>query len=57
MAKIHLQSCTNKGKGFSFSLLPILTFDKTEWINRNEFDLMIGIWFWYIEINWEQTND
>ncbi len=52
MAKIHLQSCVNKGRGFSFSLFPILTLDKTEWVNRNEYDFMIGIWFWYMEINW-----
>lgn len=50
MAKIQVQSCIKKGRGFFFSLFPIFTLDKTEWFNRNEYDFRVGTWFWYIEI-------
>jgi hypothetical protein len=52
MAKIHKQSFINKGRGYSFSLFPILDFSKSLYYKKDIYTLVIGVWFWALEINW-----
>lgn len=52
MANIKYTNCVEKGRGYSFSLFPLFSVSKTNWKGYTEHDIGIGLWFWYVEINW-----
>lgn len=50
---IELYNGYNKANGFEFTLFPTIALSKTSWDSYDEYDLLLGIWFWCIEINWK----
>lgn len=55
MARIEFGSGIRKGKGYSFSLLPIVTFENMLFYDRKQYEILVGIWFWYFEISWKKN--
>ena len=52
MAELKFWNGTEKGRGYSFSLFPVLCICKTKWKSKREYSIEIGLWFWSMEINW-----
>lgn len=51
---IYFNNYLKQKNVYEFSLFPVLAITKTKWNGLVEYDLLIGIWFWGIEINWKR---
>ena len=50
---IEFYNAIDKGRGFEFSLFPVVTLIKTKWQSYSEYTMLIGIWFWGLELEWK----
>ena len=53
--RIDFYNGISNGRGFEFSLFPVITLTKTKWKHYNEFEMLIGLWFWGLELEWKRN--
>jgi len=52
MAEIKVHGFLPDKSGYAFSLFPLISMEKRVFKSTTHFELVIGLWFWVMEICW-----